>query len=71
MDGGESMPLRLYWASMRNILFDNSAGYLIMKAFHLPTVQKLMGHADIQTTMIYSHLAADHLAEAVEKLEFK
>jgi site-specific recombinase XerD len=36
----------------------------------LVTFQKLMGHADIQTTMIYSHLTADHLAEAVEKLQF-
>jgi site-specific recombinase XerD len=46
------------------------ASHLVMKGVDLPTVQKLMGHADIQTTMMYSHLAQDHLAEAVEKLEF-
>jgi site-specific recombinase XerD len=46
------------------------ASHLVMKGADLPTVQKLMGHAAIQTTMIYSHLAADHLAEAVEKLQF-
>jgi len=44
------------------------ASQLIMKGVDLPTVQKLMGHSDIQTTMIYSHLAPDHLAEAVDKL---
>ena len=47
------------------------ASHLVMKGVDLPTVQKLMGHSDIQTTMIYSHLAPDHLADAVEKLEFR
>ncbi|HOY58808.1 MAG TPA: hypothetical protein PK640_11835 [Verrucomicrobiota bacterium] len=36
-----------------------------------PTVKKLMGHSDIQTTMIYAHLAPDHLAEAVDRLAFE
>ncbi len=46
------------------------ASHLVMKGVDLPTVKKLMGHADIQTTMIYSHLADDHVDKAVEKLEF-
>jgi site-specific recombinase XerD len=46
------------------------ASHLVMKGVDLPTIQKLMGHSDIQTTMIYSHLAPDHLADAVERLEF-
>ncbi|MBN2226817.1 MAG: site-specific integrase [candidate division Zixibacteria bacterium] len=46
------------------------ASHLVMQGVDLPTVQKLMGHADIQTTMIYAHLAPDHLANAVEKLPF-
>jgi site-specific recombinase XerD len=46
------------------------ASHLVMSGVDLPTVQKLMGHSDIQTTMIYSHLAPDHLADAVEKLPF-
>jgi site-specific recombinase XerD len=29
-----------------------------------------MGHSDIQTTMIYAHLAPDHLSDAVNKLPF-
>ena len=39
-----------------------------MQGVYLPTVKKLMGHSDIQTTMIYAHLAPDHLSNAVEKL---
>lgn len=46
------------------------ASHLIMKGVDLPTVQKLMGHSDIQTTMIYSHLSPDHLVAAVDKLSF-
>ncbi len=46
------------------------ASHLVMSGVDLPTVQKLMGHSDIQTTMIYAHLAPEHLADAVDKLEF-
>lgn len=46
------------------------ASHLVMQGVDLPTVKKLMGHTDIQTTMIYAHLAPDHLASAVEKLPF-
>jgi len=46
------------------------ASHLVMKGVDLPTVKKLMGHSDIQTTMIYAHLAPDHLADAVTKLPF-
>jgi len=41
-----------------------------MKGIDLPTVMKLMGHSDIQTTMIYSHLSSEHVDKAVEKLIF-
>ncbi|HUV31861.1 MAG TPA: site-specific integrase [Acidobacteriota bacterium] len=46
------------------------ASHLVMSGVDLPTVQRLLGHSDIQTTMIYSHLAPDHLSGAVEKLSF-
>lgn len=46
------------------------ASHLVMNGVDLPTVKKLMGHSDIETTMIYSHLADDHVDKAVEKLEF-
>jgi len=46
------------------------ASHLVMNGVDLPTVKKLMGHSDIQTTMIYAHLAPDHLERAVDKLSF-
>ena len=46
------------------------ASHLVMNGVDLPTVKNLMGHSDIQTTMIYAHLAPDHLADAVNKLKF-
>jgi len=44
------------------------ASQLLMRGVDLPTVQKLMGHSKIETTLIYSHQTTDHLREAVEKL---
>ncbi|MFC1592559.1 tyrosine-type recombinase/integrase [Candidatus Omnitrophota bacterium] len=46
------------------------ASHLVMSGVDLPTVKKLMGHSDIETTMIYSHLADEHVDKAVEKLAF-
>ncbi len=46
------------------------SSHLVMNGVDLPTVQKLLGHADIQTTMIYSHLAPNHLVESVNKLGY-
>ena len=46
------------------------ASHLVISGVDLPTVKKLMGHSDIQTTMVYAHLAPDHLADAVDKLTF-
>jgi len=45
------------------------ASQLVMNGVDLATVQQLLGHRDIQTTMIYAHLAPDHLAGAVRKLD--
>lgn len=44
------------------------ASRLLMRNVDLPSVQKLMGHSAIETTLIYSHQTTDHLREAVEKL---
>jgi len=47
------------------------ASHLVMAGVDLPTVQKLMGHSDIETTMIYSHLSPSHLSNAVNHLPLK
>lgn len=42
--------------------------HLVMSGVDLPTVAKLAGHRDIKTTMIYSHLAKDHIKKAIERI---
>ena len=44
------------------------ASRLVMAGVDLRTVQELMGHKSIVTTMRYAHLAPGHEAEAVERL---
>lgn len=46
------------------------ASHLVMAGVPLATISKLLGHADIKTTMIYAHLSPDHLKDAVNKLNF-
>ena len=45
------------------------ASHLVMKGVGIETVSRLLGHADIKTTMIYAHLAPDYLQQAVDKLK--
>ena len=40
-----------------------------MAGVDLATVQKLMGHSSITTTMRYAHLARPHIEEAVLALD--
>jgi len=46
------------------------ASHLVMSGVDLPTVQRLMGHHDITTTMRYAHLAPDHLRMGMAMLDF-
>jgi len=46
------------------------ASQLVMKGIDLYTVSQLLGHSDLKSTQIYSHLSQDHLRGAVERLEF-
>ena len=41
-----------------------------MSGLDLLTVAKLLGHAEIKTTQIYSHLAQDHLRRQTDQITF-
>lgn len=45
------------------------ASWLVMSEVDLPSLQRLLGHKNIQNTMIYAHLAPDHLKWAVARLD--
>lgn len=47
------------------------ASHLAMESIPIPVIKDLLGHSDISTTMIYSHLSPDHNRVAVGMLKFK
>ncbi len=47
------------------------ASHFMMNGGNLYTLQKLLGHSDIQTTMIYAHLDADFLRQSIELIRFE
>ena len=53
-----------------HVLRHTCASHLVMKGVDLTTVKMILGHSDIRTTMIYAHLAQDHIKYSLNKLSF-
>ena len=54
------------WHSLRHTF----AASCVMAGVPLYTLQRLMGHATAEQTMVYAHLSPDHLASEVARLSF-
>lgn len=61
---GEANVQNFRWHDLRHTF----ASRLVMAGVDIRTVQVLMGHASIVTTMKYAHLSSDHRQAAVAKL---
>jgi len=57
--------LNLPRGQMTHILRHSFASYFVMSGGSIVSLQKILGHADINMTMRYAHLAPDHLQDAV------
>jgi integrase len=58
--------IKVKWHNLRHTY----ASHLIIAGAPIRVVSELMGHADISTTMIYSHLLDKHKADAAKLLNF-
>ncbi|MGD0038663.1 MAG: tyrosine-type recombinase/integrase, partial [Bacteroidota bacterium] len=46
------------------------ASFLVNAGVSLYEVQKILGHADIETTQIYAHLEQNTLANSISRINF-
>jgi site-specific recombinase XerD len=46
------------------------ASWLVQKGVSIYQVSKLLGHTNVTTTQIYSHLQTDDLRDAVDSLDY-
>jgi integrase len=54
------------WHTLRHTF----ASHFMMAGGNILTLQKLLGHADLKTTMIYAHLSPDFMAAEVARMSF-
>ncbi len=59
------MSKRIHFYTLRH----NAASVMVQKNMRLLVVKKILGHEDLSTTQIYSHLQKENLANAVKVLD--
>ena len=62
----QCQPLSRGWHALRHTF----ASQFVMQGGSILTLQKLLGHADIAMTLVYSHLAPDFLAGELDRLRY-
>lgn len=55
------------WHALRHTF----ASHFIMAGGSILTLQRLLGHADVQTTQLYAHLAPDFMAGEIDRIKFR
>ena len=58
--------IKLPQGQASHVLRHTFAAHFVMNGGNILTLQKILGHASINMTLRYAHLAPDHLREAVE-----
>lgn len=59
-------PLTRGWHALRHTF----ASQYLMAGGSIAALQQMLGHASVETTMIYSHLSSDYLAKEIERLKY-
>ena len=79
--GGEGLTRQAFWSTLKKIasaaglsqnlhphmLRHTFATDLLKSGMDLRSLQMLLGHSDMQTTQIYTHIAPDHLQDVIKK----
>lgn len=60
--------LKLGWVTFRDFRHFRASQW-VMRGVDLRVVQELMGHADIHTTMVYTHFAPAHATKAIIQVQ--
>lgn len=56
--------IELMEGQLTHVLRHTFASHFVMNGGNILTLQKVLGHRDLKTTMIYAHLSPEHLQEA-------